>query len=90
MSFSVIIMFIIDMTLAVSNLLLKSLPTSLCPREETGASPFGKGGLREVYDESFDLLIPETLLSIRANEYHNGVPADYDLSSFRRMASTSR
>jgi hypothetical protein len=59
MSFSVIIMFIIDVTLAVSNLLLKFLPTSLCPpgqrpswaggqREETGASPFGKGGLRGI------------------------------------------
>jgi hypothetical protein len=37
-----------DMTLAVSNLLLKSLPTSLCQREEREVSPFVKGGLRGI------------------------------------------
>jgi len=28
--------------------MLKSLPTSLCQREETGVSPFEKGGLRGI------------------------------------------
>jgi hypothetical protein len=32
----------------ITTLIVKSLPTSLCQREEIGISPFGKGGLRGI------------------------------------------